>query len=584
MAIFSRLARVSSVFPLSARAFSTRVHVHGATGRLGRAISELPDTEALVHRSSDPIVPHNIDVVVDTSLPVGLVSLIKRLLAGRDQAGKGTPLPILVVGATGELPVADINKYAAEAPVYLCPNFASGIRLLMPTLKAFGEDPSFTAAVTEIHHTQKIDTPSGTAKSMAAVLQSSQVSSIRAADVRGTHRVDIIGHLESVEITHIAHDRKVFASGAVELAKELAEQRKSGSLDNGVHDPYLLLNTPATKPPTPTAESQETPKIFATPANLSPVQQEPTARTQKIQKLRLFTAIKTPYLPNGSIDLVAYDEHVEHQLANGVEGLVIGGTTGEGHLFSWTEHIMLIAHTKNKFGDRCFVVGNTGSNCTSEAYSNSAHGFSVGMDAALLINPYYGKTNAEGIKRHILAGMDLGPAMIYNVPGRTGQDIEPGMMRELATHPNFCGVKECMGPQRIKQYVDAGMKVWSGNDDDMHYCRHVIGSQGTVSVTSNVIPGIFRKLLFQSRNDALNDSLKPLYSWLFKEPNPIGVNTMLIQLGMAQPVFRLPYVPLDKSMREEGVRIIKDLGVDNFPGAGTPKVLEDSDFIIKSDY
>jgi len=141
-------------------------------------------------------------------------------------------------------------------------------------------------------------------------------------------------------------------------------------------------------------------------------------------------------------------------------------------------------------------------------------------------------------------------------------------------------VKECMGPERIKLYADAGMKIWSGNDDDMHYCRHVLGAQGSISVASNVVPGIYKKLLFHDRNDALNDSLKPLFSWLFKEPNPIAVNTLLMQLGMCEPIFRLPYVPLDKPMREEGVRILQNLGVEHVPNGDKLQVLNDEDFQI----
>jgi len=556
--------------------------VHGATGRLGSLISALPDTEKMVHRSTDPISSSSIDVVVDTSLPAGLSSLITRLIAGKDKK-----LPVLVIGTTGDLPVDDIQKYAAEAPVYLCPNFASGVRMLMPALRGFGEDPNFSTALTEIHRKDKKDAPGGTAKVMAGALRTSQVNSVRAGDVGGIHRVEIIGHLESVSITHTAHDRAVFANGAVDLARQLAEQRAGGKLDNGLHDPFALLDAPAADAPAPSATAAETnakPSMAATPKKLAPVYQEPTPATQLIQKLRLMTAIKTPYHQNGQVDLEAYDAHVEHQLAHGVEAFIVGGTTGEGHLFDWTEHIMLIAHTKNKFGDRCFVVGNTGSNCTSEAVGNTAHGFAVGMDAALQINPYYGKTNAEGIRRHIIAGMDLGPAIIYNVPGRTGQDIPPEIMTELATHPNFCGVKECMGPLRIKQYVDMGIKVWSGNDDDMHYCRHVLGAQGSISVASNVVPGIYNRLLFQRRDDALNDSLKPLFSWLFADPNPIGINTMMMQLGMAQPVFRMPYMPLGKSEREKGVQILKDIGLKHVPNGDKIQIMEDKDFTILNEY
>lgn len=84
------------------------------------------------------------------------------------------------------------------------------------------------------------------------------------------------------------------------------------------------------------------------------------------------------------------------------------------------------------------------------------------------------------------------------------------------------------------------MKVWSGNDDDMHYCRHVLGAQGSISVAANVIPGLYRQLLFGPRNDELNAKLQPLIKWLFKEPNPIGINTLLMQLGVSRPNFRLP--------------------------------------------
>ena len=173
-----------------------------------------------------------------------------------------------------------------------------------------------------------------------------------------------------------------------------------------------------------------------------------TAGTQALQKLRLFTAIKTPFCPLGRMDLDAYDAHIEDQITNGVEGFIIGGTTGEGHLFSWDEHIMLIAHTKNKFGDRCTVVGNTGSNSTNEARHATRQGFAVGMDASLAINPYYGKTSEAGVLAHLDGQLEYGPAIIYNVPGRTGQDIPFETMMKIADHEHFAGVKVRTHPLR----------------------------------------------------------------------------------------------------------------------------------------
>ena len=85
-----------------------------------------------------------------------------------------------------------------------------------------------------------------------------------------------------------------------------------------------------------------------------------------------------------------------------------------------------------------------------------------------------------------------------------------------------------MGPERIKQYVEMGVKVWSGNDDDMHYCRHVLGAQGSISVAANVVPAMYRKMLHGPRNDSMNASLSPLFKWLFVQPNPIAINTVRI--------------------------------------------------------
>eukprot|EP01048_Picozoa_sp_COSAG05_P002299 COSAG05_NODE_91_length_19902_cov_59.347523_2_plen_352_part_00 len=220
-----------------------------------------------------------------------------------------------------------------------------------------------------------------------------------------------------------------------------------------------------------------------------------TPATQALQKLRLFTAIKTPYTESGKIDLEAFDAHAQTQIDNGVEGFVIGGTTGEGHLFNWAEHIMLIAHTKAVFGDSCSVVGNVGSNNTSEANYAADQGFAVGMDAALHINPYYGKTSTAGILHHLTQCLEHGPTIIYNVPGRTAQDIPISTMMELAEHKNFAGVKECMGRERIQAYSDVGIITWSGNDDEAHEVRHEAGCQGVISVTANLVPGLFSKMM-----------------------------------------------------------------------------------------
>ena len=127
-----------------------------------------------------------------------------------------------------------------------------------------------------------------------------------------------------------------------------------------------------------------------------------------------------------------------------------------------------------------------------------------------------------GLAEHFKMVLEEGPAIIYNVPGRTSQDIPDDVILGIAGHANFLGVKECTGNPRIKSYADRGVTCWSGNDDEAHAGRHEYGAQGVISVTSNLIPGLFAALM-RERDDATADSLQELMSWLFCEPNPISL-------------------------------------------------------------
>ncbi|KAK9727025.1 hypothetical protein RND81_05G253000 [Saponaria officinalis] len=247
---------------------------------------------------------------------------------------------------------------------------------------------------------------------------------------------------------------------------------------------------------------------------------------------------------------------------------------------SWDEHVMLIGHTVNCFGSSIKVIGNTGSNSTREAIHATEQGFAVGMHASLQINPYYGKTSMEGLIAHFQSVLPMGPSIIYNVPSRTGQDIPPSVIRRLQGHVNLAGVKECVGNERVKEYTDDDIVVWSGNDDECHDSRWSYGATGVISVTSNLVPGLMHQLMFEGKNPALNSKLIPLMEWLFRNPNPIGLNTALAQLGVARPVFRLPYVPLPLEMRVEFVQLVKEIGREYFVGDKDVQILDDDDFII----
>ncbi|GJN34284.1 hypothetical protein PR202_gb22933 [Eleusine coracana subsp. coracana] len=250
-------------------------------------------------------------------------------------------------------------------------------------------------------------------------------------------------------------------------------------------------------------------------------------RTSKgdITSLRLITAVKTPYLPDGRFDLEAYDSLVNMQIEGGAEGVIVGGTT------------------------------------------------------ALHINPYYGKTSSKGLISHFKTVLPMGPTIIYNVPSRTGQDIPPPVIEVISDYPNMAGVKECVGHERVKRYTDKGITVWSGNDDECHDSRWKYGATGVISVASNLVPGLMRSLMYEGVNVTLREKLSPLMKWLFCEPNPIALNTALAQLGVARPVFRLPYEPLPLEKRVEFVRIVEAIGRNHFIGQKETRVLDDDDFV-----
>jgi len=304
----------------------------------------------------------------------------------------------------------------------------------------------------------------------------------------------------------------------------------------------------------------------------------------RLKAASLITAVKTPYTDKGEVCLKTYDFLIEKQIAAGVDGIIVGGTTGEGHLLSWEEHLMLIAHCVNNFSDKLIIVGNTGSNNTREAIKATENGFAMGMDAALQINPYYGRTSTKGVIEHFKCVLEIGPAYIYNVPGRTGQDLTPEIIEPLSTHKNFIGVKECAGNDRIAYYEKRGIACWSGNDDESFVGRHEHGSHGVISVTSNIIPGLMRQLMNKDYSESeqakvvkLNDSLQDAMNWLFCEPNPIAINTALMMTNAVPKVFRLPYQALSLEQREEGLEFLKAIPTKELVGDSL-SLLDDSDF------
>ncbi len=293
----------------------------------------------------------------------------------------------------------------------------------------------------------------------------------------------------------------------------------------------------------------------------------------QIKQASLITAIKTPYQKTGEIDFAAFDKLVVRQIKAGTDGLVICGTTGEGHLMSWKENISLIRYAVEFFGKDLLIIGNTGSNSTKEAKQATQEATDNGCHACLQINPYYGKTNEAGILLHLETSLNIAPCFIYNVPSRTAQDITPTIIEKLQKHPNFIGVKECAGCDRIDYYEKKSIACWSGNDDQAFESRHApivkakkskdskskaSRSHGVISVTANVIPALFR-ILMDENNEELQKKILPFTVSLFIEPNPIVLNTVLAMMGLCKPVSRLPYLPLEIEKQEKIITALETL-------------------------
>ncbi|BCL73794.1 hypothetical protein TUMSATVNIG1_57800 (plasmid) [Vibrio nigripulchritudo] len=283
-----------------------------------------------------------------------------------------------------------------------------------------------------------------------------------------------------------------------------------------------------------------------------------------IDQARIITAIKTPYKCNGKVDVNRFLSNIELQINGNVEGIVVAGTTGEGHLLSNEECIQLIQHAVRIFGQEIVIIGNTGGNSTSSVVKLTQAGFDVGMDASLQVNPYYGLTSPEGLTEHFDKVLELGKVILYNIPSRTGQSIPIEVIKHLSYNKNFQGIKECMGFERLNQLKILGVNVWSGDDLTFfdYYSAGLVF--GTISVMANLIPNITSDVILGNNTHHNDKYYNELKFTLAEYQNPIAINAAMAMIDIANPVFKLPYVPpaqqyLDKlysllsSMYDDGI-------------------------------
>jgi len=272
-----------------------------------------------------------------------------------------------------------------------------------------------------------------------------------------------------------------------------------------------------------------------------------------------FTALVTPF-NNGSLDEKAYRDLIEWQIAEGTNGLVPVGTTGESPTLSHEEHDRAVACCVDQARGRVPVIAGAGSNSTAEAIRLSQHAESAGADAVLIVTPYYNKPTQEGLYRHFKAINDaIGiPIIIYNIPARSVIDMSVDTMARLFELKNIAGVKDATANVvRVSQQRAAmgpGFNQLSGEDATaLGFMAH--GGHGCISVTSNVAPRLcaeFQAACLRGDYDAalkLQDKLLPLHIALFVETNPAPAKYALSVLGKCAETVRLPMVPVSDKTR-----------------------------------
>jgi 4-hydroxy-tetrahydrodipicolinate synthase len=280
-------------------------------------------------------------------------------------------------------------------------------------------------------------------------------------------------------------------------------------------------------------------------------------------------ALVTPFRKNGSVDHGAVRELVEWHIASGTNAIVPCATTGESPTLTHDEHDEVIATVVKAVNKRVPVLAGCGSNCTEESLRLIKHAESVGADGALVITPYYNKPTQAGLKAHYetLAGATKLPIVIYNVPGRTGVNIKPETVAELAKIDNIVGVKEASGSleQASELMSLCDVDVLSG-EDALNFPLMAIGAVGCISVVANVVPGLMSQLcaaalkgdMAEARR--LHHALFPLSRALFAETNPCPVKAAMAMLGKCGNNLRLPLVPVSKTTEELLKKTLSELG------------------------
>jgi len=282
-------------------------------------------------------------------------------------------------------------------------------------------------------------------------------------------------------------------------------------------------------------------------------------------------ALVTPMHADGNIDWERLDNLVEFHVENGTNAIVAVGTTGESSTLKADEHIDVIRRVVKRANGRIPVIAGTGGNSTHEAVDLTREAAEIGVDACLLVVPYYNKPTQEGLYQHfrtVAEAVDV-DQILYNVPGRTSCDMLNETTSRLADIPNIVGIKDATGNvsrgEELVRMVGDRIAVYSG-DDGTSLELMLRGGKGNVSVTANVAPKLMSQVCEaavngdEARARELDEVLAPLNRKLFLEANPIPVKWALHQMGMIGPGIRLPMTPLSEEYHNDVLEALRAAG------------------------
>ena len=288
---------------------------------------------------------------------------------------------------------------------------------------------------------------------------------------------------------------------------------------------------------------------------------------------RVVTAMVTPFDETGKVNYAITEKLADHLVEHGSDALVVCGTTGESPTLSWDEEYQLFQVVKNAVGNRAKILAGTGSNSTTEAIAATTEAAKLGLDGSLQVVPYYNKPPQEGLYAHFQAIAqacpDL-PVMLYNVPGRTGQNLLPETVAKLAKIDNIVAIKEASGSIdqacQIRCLTDSNFAIYAG-DDLLTLPMLTIGGAGIVSVASHLvgeqIQQIVQSFLSGEVAEAIDIHLKlfPLFKVLFCTTNPIPIKAALKLQGWEVGGLRLPLYEISETQREEVAIVLRELSL-----------------------